>query len=84
MRLSKRREALREYILDVAQDLVVSGVIRQRSGQPITEVIISSGVTVLNEVRDDLLAVFKQLGVTGMSVATELIGGFFRQFTPRR
>lgn len=71
--MSRHREALRRYVLDVTRDLIFRGVIRNKQGQRIEEIFAKEITTVLREIEDDLLAVATDTGARIIRSATSAL-----------
>jgi hypothetical protein len=61
---SSRREALTRYLMEVARDLAMRGVIRWKKGQAFEAILRAEGDTILREIRSDLTAVAMEIGVS--------------------
>lgn len=67
-----RRQALKQYLLEVVRDLATRGVIRYQSGQSWTEILHHDLPTIVGEVRQDLMSVGLEIGV-GLAGGVETI-----------
>lgn len=61
--LTSRQRFLLDYLLDVTRDLVTRGTLRRATGQTILSIFKSEPRVVLSEVSEDVVAVFKELGI---------------------
>ena len=74
--LSSRRQALREYFIEVTRDLVARGVIRHAKGQLIDDILKTEMQVVLNEVSSDFGWVLKEMGSGLLQGVGSMLGGF--------
>lgn len=73
-----RRQALRDYLLEIARDLVSHGQVHVQRGQPLEDVIRTAPGAVLAVVSEDLAIVGRELGA-GFALG---LGGMLQQRLP--
>lgn len=61
--MANRRDALRSYFIEVVRDLVARGVIRQRAGQSLADLVRAELRTVIGEMKADVIVVAGEIGV---------------------
>ena len=69
------RDALRTYFRSVVSGLLERGVVRQRAGQSLDDILKSESARVLQEVKEDFFVVGAELGLGFMSSAGAVLGG---------
>lgn len=69
---SIKREALRNYFVEVVRDLVTRGVIRRAAGEPIDDIISRESVAILAEIQQDFAVVGLEVAV-GLGRGLELM-----------
>jgi hypothetical protein len=81
--MSRHRDKLRRYLLDVTQDLVLRGVVRRQQGQPLADVLRIECLTVLRELEGDLSAIGTELGVGLVKAVSNHVGSLFQSALER-
>ena len=77
--MSQHRAALRSYVFSVARELIERGILRQKQGQAISEIVRSEPSLVGKEVAQDLVEVFRELGMTAAFSAAQAGAGLAHQ-----
>ena len=78
---TKHYKILREYVREVAEDLVARGKVRREYGQTIDTVIQHETQTVIAEVAGDVRALAVELGIGVVVGGATLMETFVRQTT---
>lgn len=60
--MTDRRQALRDYLIEIAKDLVRRGVVRRANGQTLEDVVRTEPRAVLQQMTEDLVVVGTELG----------------------
>lgn len=60
--MSKRRDALRAYLLEVTREMIGTGTIRSRRGDSLEHILSGEGARVVAGVLDDLRAIGTEMG----------------------
>lgn len=77
--MSKHYPLLRNYVVEVAKDLIAQGVIQRRRGERIEQVVQNSAQQVATVVAADLRALAMELGVSFVTSGTAAIENFAKQ-----
>ena len=67
--MSTRKNALRTYFHEVIRDMLVRGVIRQRSGQTLDAILRAETPVVIDGLVGDLTALAGELGMKAVDLA---------------
>jgi hypothetical protein len=68
---ASRRAILRDYLFEVARDLVMRGMVRRQRGQPLGSILRSEPRAVLREISED----FAAIGVEFLDSGARALGG---------
>ncbi len=63
MEMSNRKQALRDYFVEVIRDLIQRGAIRRQQGQSVDDILRTEAAVVFSDVRGDFAEVAAEIGV---------------------